>query len=557
MKNRWLFLLLPLWISLTSVKAEYYNISLYQTHITITPEGYADIVETITVNFDQPRHGIMRGIPYRNIINGKEVDFLIEDVKVEGYKYSTSKDGNNNLVIKIGDADKYIDGQQVFKIHYRVFNPILFFSENDELQWNVLGNEWDVEIGSFNFQIDFPEKVFLNQEDVLWGTGQRGERNADGIVTVFPKQIKGHTTRAYQPGEGFSVAVRIKKDVFQPINDWAMFRKKHGLLLAPILFLIAGIIAKVFSRNKKQTIMVEYYPPDGVSPAIAGGFVDNSVDNNDVLCLIPHLANKGYLKLETKEGGFLQKDNVTFTKLKSPGSELFNFERDFLNGLFASGDVVQLKHLRDKFYVTMASVKASVKAWIQSQGWYEADQRTMGCVTALMGLAALAWGAFALFLRQNPDGIALGVTGFILFFLASRFHKRSPKGNESYRKFEGFKEFVAKAERPIIERLMKEDPNYYDKTLAYALAFGYLKQWNKKFDGLLTQPPSWYSGPMIYGTNSMESFTHFTETFPSQVNTIGSAFSSTPSSSSSGGFSGGGGGFSSGGGGGGGGGSSW
>jgi uncharacterized membrane protein len=46
---------------------------------------------------------------------------------------------------------------------------------------------------------------------------------------------------------------------------------------------------------------------------------------------------------------------------------------------------------------------------------------------------------------------------------------------------------------------------------------------------------------MIYGTNSMESFNHFAETFPSQVNTIGSAFSSSPSSSSSGG--GGGGGF--------------
>jgi hypothetical protein len=184
--------------------------------------------------------------------------------------------------------------------------------------------------------------------------------------------------------------------------------------------------------------MVEYYPPDGISPAIAGGFVDNSVDNNDVLCLIPHLANQGYLKLETKEGGFLQKDDVTFTKLKSPGSELFTFERDFLNGLFASGDVVQLKHLRDKFYITMASVKATVKSWINSQGWYESDQKTMGCVTALMGVAAIAWGAFALFAKQNPDGIALGITGFILLFLASRFHKRSPIGNENLQEVPGF-----------------------------------------------------------------------------------------------------------------------
>ncbi len=555
MKNRWLLLLLPLWMSFTAVRAEYYNISLYEMQVTITPEGYADIVETITVQFDQARHGIIRSIPFRNMVNNTVVDFLIEDVKVDGYKFSTSKDENHNLNIRIGDADTYVEGTQVYKIRYRVFNPIFFFDDHSEFQWNLLGNEWDVQIGSFNFQIDLPEKAFITENDVVWGTGQRDDRGTDAKVTVFPKQVKGHTIRVFEPGEGMAIALRFKKDVFVPVSNWAMFKKKHGLLLAPIFFLMAGIVAKVFSRNKRQTIMVEYYPPAGISPAIAGGFVDNSVDNNDVLCLIPHLANMGYLKLETKEGGFMQKDNVTFTKLKSPGSELFNFERDFLNGLFASGDVVQLKHLRDKFYITMASVKATVKSWITSQGWYEADQKTMGCVIALMGVAAIAWGAFALFGRQNPDGIALGITGFILLFLASRFHKRSPLGNETYRKFQGFREFVSKAERPVIERLMKEDPNYYDKTLAFALAFGYLKSWNKKFDGLLTQPPSWYSGPMIYGTNSMESFNHFAETFPSQVNTIGSAFSSSPSSSSSGG--GGGGGFSSGGGGGGGGGSSW
>ena len=554
MKIRWLLLLLPFWISAASIRAEYYSISLYDVHVTIAPEGYAEFVETITVQFTEPRHGILRAIPYRNIINGEQTDFLIEDVKVDGYSFSTYKE-NTNLVIKIGDADKYVDGTQVYKIHYRVYNPIIFFDDHSEFQWNLLGNMWNVDVNTFTYSIELPQKANLGEDDVRWGTGVSGDRGADGEITITPRKVTGRTTRVFGPGEGLALAMRFDKDVFVAPSKWEMFRKKHGLLLAPLLFLLAGIIAKVFSRNKPQTIMTEFYPPDGISPAIAGGFVDNSVDNNDVLCLIPHLANMGYLKLESKEGGFLQKDDVIFTKLKNPEPGLFDFERDFLNGLFASGNVVHLKDLKDKFYVTMASIKGSVSAWIKAQGWYESDQKTMGCVTGLMGLVALGWGAFALFARQNTDGIALMVTGFILFYLASRFHKRSPSGNESYRKFQGFKEFVYKAERPVIERLMKEDPNYYDKTMAFALAFGYLKQWNKQFDGLLSQPPSWYTGPMIYGTNSMASFNHFSESFPSQVNTIGSAFSSSPSSSSSGG--GGGGGFSSGGGGGGGGGSSW
>jgi uncharacterized membrane protein len=57
----------------------------------------------------------------------------------------------------------------------------------------------------------------------------------------------------------------------------------------------------------------------------------------------------------------------------------------------------------------------------------------------------------------------------------------------------------------------------------------------------------------MYGSDLTRSWTSFSESFPSEINNIGSVFSSAPSSSSSGG----GGGGSSGGGSGGGGGGSW
>src|SRR5690606_16580365 len=111
------------------------------------------------------------------------------------------------------------------------------------------------------------------------------------------------------------------------------------------------------------------------------------------------------------------------------------------------------------------------------------------------GVIALGWGIYALVARQNTDGFALIGTGLVMFFLATRFNKRTPEGNKTYQRLEGFRQFVEKAERPVIERLLKDDPHYYDKTMPYALAFGYLKQWNRMFDGLLTEPPSWYGGP--------------------------------------------------------------
>ena len=551
--QKWLWLLLPLLWNSYNARAEYFTIALYEVHVNITPEGYADFEETITVDFSSPRHGILRFIPFRDNVNGTSTDRLIENVEVEGYKFSKYKE-NNNVVLKIGDADVFVEGRQVYKIRYRVLNPLNFFENDIQFYWDLIGINWDTEIGSINFEITLPEQVFLADSNVFVRTGSSGSTATDARVTVFPRTVKGHTTRVFQPKEGVTVGIQFKKDAFKAMDDSAYFLKRHGLLFPPILFVIIGIVAKWFTRNKKQTIMTEYFPPENVSPAVAGGFVDHSVDNNDVLCLIPHLANKGYLRMEVEKGGFLQKDNVIFHKLKPAGNELFGFERDFMNGLFSYGDRVELKNLRDKFYVTMSSVKSSVRSWIDGEGWYEKEQRKFGCALGIIGLIAIAWGAYAVFGRQNLDGFALIGSGILLFILTATMNKRSAPGNESFRKFEGFRQFVAKAEKPVIERLLKEDPLYYDKTMPYALAFGYLKKWNHQFEGLLTQPPSWYSGPAVYMHDPMRSWSTFSESFPSEMNNIGSVFSSSPSSSGS---SGGGGGGFSGGGSGGGGGSSW
>lgn len=534
-------------------KAEYFTITNYDIVVNFNDDGSADFEEVIEVKFSEPRHGIFRFIPMRSIVNGKKLDRLLENKNVDGYKFTTSREGDN-IVFKIGDANSYVDGLQIYRISYHVVNPLNFFDDqHSEFYWDLLGISWPVDIENASFQINFPEKVNLRKEDVLSYSGASGSTSNDVEMQVRARSISGKTTRKLGMGEGLTVAVNFPENTFTEISSWTLFLKQHWLLFAPIILLFGGIWVKIKARNKKQTIMTEYFPPEGVSPAVAGGFVDHSVDNNDVLCLIPHLANMGYLRLEVKEGGFLRKDDITFFKLKEAGSELFVFESSFFNSLFASGDVVQLKYLKDKFHTQLASVKGSVKAWINDQGWYEADQKKLGCGIGIAGFVSIACGILAIAIFQNTDGIALIIAGVLLFILATQFNKRSPEGNETYRKLEGFRQFVKKAERPVIERLMKDDPTYYDKTMPFALAFGYLKQWNNQFSGLLTQPPSWYGAPGMHGANLGQSWDNFSTSFPSEINSIGSVFNSAPSSSGSGG--GGGGGFSGGGSGGGGGGS--
>jgi hypothetical protein len=548
-----LFSILMLCLSLP-VQAEYFIIRQYHVEVTFHKDGHAVFEETIQVEFTQQRHGIFRSIPLRSIIENKKVDRILRDERVEGFKMTTSKE-NHNLILKIGDPKVYVDGRQTYRIHYRVLNPLNHFKTHAEFYWDLLGISWPVITEEFTFRLVFPEDIILSYDDVLCYTGAAGATEEDVRFHVTDHEVVGRTTRLFRPGEAMTVAVRLPADALPQMGGWAYFFARHKLLLAPVLFFIAGFAAMFSARNKRETIMTEYFPPEGLSPAVAGGFVDHSVDQNDVLCLIPHLANHGYLRLEAEEKrGLLRKrPEITFFKLKNAGGDLMPFEKEFLDGLFATGDMVKLESLKDKFYTKLAAVQASVKRWIKDQGWYESDQKTLGCLTGLGGLGALAWGCYAVFAQQNLDGIALIVTGVVLFIFAGKFNKRTPAGNETYRKLEGFRQFVAKAERPVIERLMKDDPLYYDKTMPFALAFGYLRQWNKHFEGLLSQPPSWYHGPHMYGADSTRSWTAFSESFPSEINNIGSVFSSAPSSSGSGGSGGG----SSGGGSGGGGGGSW
>src|SRR5688500_8571194 len=174
MRKSWMILLLPLWLLAFNARAEYFTIKHYHVNVTFNDEGNADFVETIEVEFSQPRHGIFRFIPLRNKISGRTVDYIIKDVDVEGFKFSRSKE-NNNLVLKIGDADIYVDGRQTYRIHYRVINPLHFFDEHSEFYWDLLGSFWETEIEDFTFEINFPDKVNLSQNDVFGYTGSAGE----------------------------------------------------------------------------------------------------------------------------------------------------------------------------------------------------------------------------------------------------------------------------------------------------------------------------------------------------------------------------------------------
>lgn len=124
--------------------------------------------------------------------------------------------------------------------------------------------------------------------------------------------------------------------------------------------------------------------------------------------------------------------------------------------------------------------------------------------------------------------------------------KRTEYGTEMLGKIKGFKNFLEVAEKPRLEQLVEEDPEYFYNILPYTYALGVSSKWMKKFEDIALEAPHWYYGYSNFSTREFNSFMNSTYT------SISNAMASSPSESS-----GGSGGGSSGGGSGGGGGGSW
>ena len=155
-------------------------------------------------------------------------------------------------------------------------------------------------------------------------------------------------------------------------------------------------------------------------------------------------------------------------------------------------------------------------------------------------------------LKEDPMYLISYIIGIICVAALVIFIKIMPKrtiyGNEILGKIEGFKRFLETAEKPQLESLVEQNPEYFYNILPYTYALGVSDKWIKQFETIALQAPNWYDSRDDFNMYTFGAF--MTTTMASAT----SAMSSSPSSSSSGGSSGGG---SSGGGSGGGGGGSW
>lgn len=326
----------------------------FDEQVLVNRDSSIDVTENIETQFiGGPWHGIYRTIPIQYPgPGGFNYTLLIEDASAREpdgthLRLEQSHHGPNlEFKIYVPNAD---DSTQTIVLHYRVLDALRFFSDHDELYWNVTGQEWNAPIQSATAAIELPEGAAGVHAVAYSGVFNSRTQNAN--VTVSGNMVQVESAGALGYHQGLTVVIGFDKGlVHQPTagQKIALFlRSNWPLLVFPIgSFLIMFWVWWTRGRDPEtDAVTVQYDPPDKLTPAECGTLVDDAVDMRDITATLVDLAVRGYLVIEQKgQSGFLgltHSDDYVFhlKKRASQWGDARPHERAMLSALFYDGDI--------------------------------------------------------------------------------------------------------------------------------------------------------------------------------------------------------------------------
>jgi uncharacterized membrane protein YgcG len=535
------------------------KINSYISLINIQKDGKIQVKETIDYDFaDLQKHGIYRTIPtIKTNQDGKKYrldfsNFIITDEKGSSMDYTRS-DANDKISFKIGNPNKTITGLHTYVISYTVSGALTYFSDHDELYWNVTGTDWTVPIAHITPGVFWSSGVSQDKITTICYTGSKGNTAQDCVSSKKDNEADFVTNKPLDAGEGLTIVVGFPKNIVAVVEPQLVVPFAETLL-GKLFYFALGLLATwwfvlypliiifkwwKYGRDPKATVGVTtawFDPPKTpkgnrfMTPGEVGTLGDETVDMKDITATIVDLARRGYIKIEERKKG-----DFYFIKTKDFTAGLLPFESKLLTGMLGGKKEIRLKD--EKLYETVNDVTQELYNDVVATGLFPKNPNSIR--TFYTAISAIALFTGNLFLA------------FVAFAFGRNMPVKTLWGVNAFNVAKSLKNFLTSQERQL--KFQAEKQMMFEKLLPYAVAFGVEKIWAKRFETMNLQQPDWYQG---YGSNQFNSVI-FANNLNSSMSSFRSASSPPTTTRSSSGFSSGFSGGFSGGGGGGGGGGSW
>ena len=480
------------------------RIRSFESSVAILESGRAQIQETITYDFGaNERHGIYRDIPidYKDGETNYYVTAALQSAHDENKQEvkTNTEEIDGNLRVRLGDEDVKVTGVRTYVLNYSLEPIVMQKDGRPFLNLDVLGEGWQVPIDEFSAHVSLENGAAMTNLEWYGASGQTRHATAQNIqpyqaVTINATLPAGYTQNYLVPEQA------------RPFDIFALLAELWWLVLAIAAVALAIGIAvyrwlHARKKRKAQTVVPEYEPPKGMSPAEIGLIDDDTSDMREITATVIDWAVRGHITITRHEKkGIFGSVDYTLTHKKT-GDTLQDVEQKLFDAFFNGSSEIKLSKLdKTKMYQAVSEFRGAIKKTLSDQGFYDSKGHVL-------------------------------VRGTL-----------TDAGAKRWAQVEGFKDYITVVEkdRLAFSDAPEKSPERFNELLPYAIALGVEKQWAKQFEGIeMGSETNWYVGNMAaFSAVSMTS--DISDSFASTVS-INASVSSSGGSAGAGAGGGGGG----------------
>ena len=586
MKKNILRIFLFFLISIVSFAASF-RIEKLDIEANLQKDGSMVVSEAVTYDIDEI-NGVYFDIDAKGFGELQYIQ-VFEDDSTGGFKEVDS----SNYEVSVSDElyrikiySKNHNNRRTFKFVYKLPEAITVYDDVAQFNRKMVGKEWQQGINYITAKVIIPVSASYDNSNILvFGHGPlTGEVDKEGNTVVY-------RLNNYYPGDFLEAHILMEPEIFSEYNKSKIVHKdmKQKLLDMEAKFadeanaerdkairqqeminkvfekpgLIFGVLSSIWGalmyyihvifkrKNKVKNSVGKYLRelPDNSSPALVGGFMTNSINDNEILATIVDLVRRKVLTLENSDKNSIIILTGSTENLSAQEKAIVDI---YIND-FGDGKSLDLKSFGffQKVPMSVARKFEKWRAMVQS----EMNRKNL----TYQGLGCLGVIFFAFFpmiftfaglvigmITGNKMFLLIVVMGIILFVSGAKAKYPRKELAEAKDKWQAFKNFLSDYSQ--LEEAKITSVHLWEQYFVYAVALGVsekvVKAYKKALDmGIIND---------VQGVNSLAyspifnpMFSHSFSNLNGMVSRTNSGASSAIASSRRSSSSGGGGGFSS------------
>ena len=567
MKKNILRIFLFFLISIVSFAASF-RIEKLDIEANLQKDGSMVVSEAVTYDIDEI-NGVYfdidtKGFGELQYIQVFEDDSTGDFKEVDSSNYEVSV---NDELYRIKLYSKNHNNRRTFKFVYKLPEAITVYDDVAQFNRKMVGKEWQQGINYITAKVIIPVSASYDNSNILvFGHGPlTGEVDKEGNTVVY-------RLNNYYPGDFLEAHILMEPEIFSEYNKSKIVHKdmKQKLLDMEAKFadeanaerdkairqqeminkvfekpgLIFGVLSSIWGalmyyihvifkrKNKVKNSVGKYLRelPDNSSPALVGGFMTNSINDNEILATIVDLVRRKVLTLENSDKNSIIILTGSTENLSAQEKAIVDI---YIND-FGDGKSLDLKSFGffQKVPMSVARKFEKWRAMVQS----EMNRKNL----TYQGLGCLGVIFFAFFpmiftfaglvigmITGNKMFLLIVVMGIILFVSGAKARYPRKELAEAKDKWQAFKNFLSDYSQ--LEEAKITSVHLWEQYFVYAVALGVsekvVKAYKKALDmGVIND---------VQGVNSLAYSPIFNPMFSRSFSNLNGMVSRTNSGASS------------------------